>query len=66
MQLLVTFAQQQNFGTWRHVVTSNRLRVVCDVAIGFIGQVSQIFFTRLSLCKASTYRNLEPDVRLKV
>ncbi len=43
MQLLVTFAQEQNFSPWRHVVTTNRLRVVCDVALGFIRQVCQIF-----------------------
>ena len=39
--------------------------LVAMVAIGFIGQVSQIFFTGLCLCKTSTHRNLQ-SVRLKV
>lgn len=65
MQLLIAFAQQQNLSAWCHVVPANRFRVVCDVAIGFIGQVCQIFFTGLGLCKTSTHRNLQ-SVRLKV
>ena len=43
VQLFVSFAQEQNFSPRRHVVTPNRLRVVCDVALGFIRQVCQIF-----------------------
>lgn len=44
MQQLVAFAQKQDFGTGCHVVPSDWFRVVCDVAIGFFGQVSKIFF----------------------
>ncbi|SAD36020.1 Uncharacterised protein [Enterobacter cloacae] len=65
MQLLVSFAQQQDFGSWRNVVPANRFRVIGNVTIGFVGQVSQIFFTGLCLCKTSTHRNLQ-SVRLKV
>ncbi|BCP69678.1 hypothetical protein KAM576c_18020 [Enterobacter asburiae] len=66
MQLLVAFAQQQDFCTGRDVVPTNRLWVICDITIGFIGEVSKIFFTGLGLCKTSTLINLQSDVRLKV
>lgn len=39
MQLLVAFAQQQNFSTGRDVVPANRLRVVCDVMVVFVGKI---------------------------
>lgn len=66
MQLLVAFAQQQDFCTGRRVVPTYRLWVICDITIGFIGQVSKILFTDSGLSKASTNRNLQSDVRLKV
>ncbi len=45
MQLFVAFAQKQNFGTGRDIVSTNRLRVICDVTIGFIGELGHIIFT---------------------
>lgn len=65
VQLFVAFAKEQNLCPWRHIVTSNRLRIVCNVALGFIRQVCQVFFTGLGLRKTSTHRNLQ-SVRLKV
>jgi hypothetical protein len=59
MQLLVAFTQQQNFSTGRDVVPANRLRVVCDVMIVFVGKIYQVFFTGLGLCKTSTYKKLQ-------
>lgn len=60
VQLLVAFAQQQHLCAGCHVVTSDWFRVVRDVAIGFIGQVSQIFFT--GLCARRNCGH-EPDVQ---
>lgn len=65
MQLLITFAQEQNFSPRCHVVTPNWLRIVCNVALGLFSQISQVLFTGLGLCKTSTLRNLQ-SVRLKV
>jgi hypothetical protein len=66
MQLLVAFAQQQDFCTGRDVIPTNRLWIISDVAIGFVGKVSKILFTGLSLCKTSALRNLQPGVKFKV
>ncbi len=39
------------------VIPGYRLRVISNITIGFVGQICQIFFTGLCLCKASTYGN---------
>ncbi len=74
MQLLVAFTEQQNFGTGRHVVPAYRFRVISDIALGFIGQICQVFFAGLCLCKASTHmkppvgqtESIEEDMRVVV
>ena len=47
VQPFVTFAEQQNFGTGRHVIASYRLRIISNVALGFFSQIGQIFFPGL-------------------
>ncbi len=74
MQLLVAFTEQQDFSPGRHVIPAYRLRVISNITIGFVGQICQIFFTGLCLCKASTHmkppvgqtESIEEDMRVAV
>ncbi len=44
MQLLITFAQQQNFGAWRHVESPDRFRVIWDITFSFFSEQGEIVF----------------------
>jgi len=47
VQLLVAFAQEQNFSPWRHVVPADWFWIIGDVTLSFFGKISQVFFACL-------------------
>jgi hypothetical protein len=46
MQLLISFAQQQNCGAWRHVESTDRFRVIWDITVSFVSEKGEIVFMR--------------------
>ncbi|VGG99156.1 Uncharacterised protein [Klebsiella quasipneumoniae] len=47
VQLLVAFAQEQNFSPWRHVVPADCFGIIGDVTLSLLGKISQVFFACL-------------------